>query len=178
MSKLNRKGFMLAEVIVVSTVILGTLVGLYTIFNRMYTYYAERSYYYNIDAVYAGRNIYKYLLDNENFVTLINDELSGSNYSVIITKEDDGSYECSTHIGELCTDIGNTYSIQKMILVRYEEDNFETESSLRANYQNDLINDYLNYLSTSMDFNESFNYIFITELADGDYHYYGNYRVR
>ena len=35
MIKLNCKGFMMAEVIIVSTVILGTLVGLYTIFNKI-----------------------------------------------------------------------------------------------------------------------------------------------
>ena len=76
MIKLNCKGFMMAEVIIVSTVILSTLVGLYTIFNKMYIVYTERSYYYNVDAVYAGESIYNYFVSSNKLVSILKkDEL-------------------------------------------------------------------------------------------------------
>ena len=80
----------MAEVIIVSTVILGTLVGLYTIFNKMYIVYTERSYYYNVDAVYAGESIYKYLVSSDKFVDVLknikkqdSEPVASRNYKII-----------------------------------------------------------------------------------------------
>ena len=55
--KLNKKGFMLAEVVIVAAVISGILVALYISVNRMSHAYDTRNRYYDIDAMYAAMNI-------------------------------------------------------------------------------------------------------------------------
>ena len=45
----NNKGFMLAEAIITSTIVLTTLVGLYANFMKLYNVYKIRDTYYDID---------------------------------------------------------------------------------------------------------------------------------
>lgn len=186
MVKLDKKGFMMAEVIVVSTIILGTLVGLYSIFNRMYAIHTERSYYYNVDAVYALRTIYKSLVDNNQMVNLINDGLKEKesedllqNFYELI-KVENGECSSSYIDSNLCSKLVSVYGVQTVLFVRYDSAIF-TESGDNliddTNY-NALMDDYLEYLKYSVDFFDSeYNYMFIAELSDGDYRYYGNYRI-
>ena len=49
---MNNKGFMMAEVIVVASVIVVTLVALYTSYNKIFSLYNERTDYYNITTLY------------------------------------------------------------------------------------------------------------------------------
>lgn len=61
---MNNKGFMLAEVIIVSAIIVTVLVTMYSGLNKLYIKYDEVSRYYNIDAIYAGKTMSDYLIDN------------------------------------------------------------------------------------------------------------------
>ena len=61
---MNNKGFMLAEVIIVSAIIVTVLVTMYSSLNKLYIKYDEVSRYYNIDAIYAGKTMSDYLIDN------------------------------------------------------------------------------------------------------------------
>lgn len=176
MIKLNCKGFMMAEVIIVSTVILSTLVGLYTIFNKMYIVYTERSYYYNVDCVYVGKSIYEYLVSSSQFVSILNsDNFNNNNNYNLITKEND-SYKCNGLEDTICQGLGNTYKIKNAIIFPYNKD---VLSSYSNNSSFDVrLKDYLDYLSTSLNFDDDFSYIIIVELENGDYQYLGNYRIR
>ena len=49
--KLNRKGFMMAEVVVVSVIICTVLVTLYTALARINNAYDTRNRYYDIDTL-------------------------------------------------------------------------------------------------------------------------------
>lgn len=190
MSKLNQKGFMMAEVVIVSTIILGTLVGLYSIFSKMYVVYTERSYYYNVDAVYALRTIYKNLVDNDKMANLINDGLGEDTEDAVTYVEliNDNSCGVGYIDSNLCENIKNVYGISRVIFARYDENTFTNvdadtnkDDNLLNDYKDDVLGDYLRYLESSMDFDdeeELFSYIFIIELIDGEYRYYGNYRIR
>ena len=57
MKKMNNKGFMLAEIIVVSAILATALVGLFTTFSKMFLEYEKRSVYESVDAIYFGRAI-------------------------------------------------------------------------------------------------------------------------
>lgn len=57
---MNRKGFMMAEVIVVSAVILVTLVSLYTSYNKLFSLYNQRVNYYDTNTLYE----LSYIRDN------------------------------------------------------------------------------------------------------------------
>ncbi len=193
MKKLGSKGFMMAEVIIVSTIILTTLVGLYTIFNRMYIVYTERSYYNNIDAVYALKTIYNYLIENNQLSVAINDGLRESDdyssleNSVKLMYQSGSQWYCNGYIDTgVCSALGSFYSIQKVILTRYDENAFtnvkvsgvNTSDNLFSRYDGEVIISYFDYLFNSMDFDEDFNYLFIIELKIGENYYYGNYRIR
>ena len=49
---MNRKGFMMAEVVVVSAIILSFLAGIFISYNKIYTAYTKRLNYYNTVALY------------------------------------------------------------------------------------------------------------------------------
>lgn len=199
MCKLNRKGFMMAEVVIVSTIILGTLVGLYSIFSKMYVVYTERSYYYNVDAVYALRNIYKMLIDTGNMPKLINEILPETSTAVelkpyieIIKVNSDDVLTCNSIDETTCNSfepLVKTYFIRRAFFLKYDENSFTNveavsgvlenqDSNLLSDYDGDIIEGYFDYLNESMDFNEDYSYMFIIELGEGEYRYYGNYRIR
>jgi hypothetical protein len=166
---------MMAEVIIVSSVIMATLVGLYSIFNKMYISYNERSYYYNVDSVYALRSIYKKLIDDGKFVDLISGTISSTPYfDDFDLDESNDSYNVSK---EFYDKLNETYNINKIIFVKYDKNSIEELKNNSSSYTNGM-QDYISYLYTSLDFNDSFSYMFIIELKDGDYYYYGNYRIR
>lgn len=50
--KLNKKGFMMAEVIVVSSIVLITLTSLYISYNKIYSTYKKRINYYDVSIIY------------------------------------------------------------------------------------------------------------------------------
>lgn len=186
MIKLNCKGFMMAEVIIVSTVILGTLVGLYTIFNKMYIVYTERSYYYNVDAVYAGESIYKYLVSDNKFVEIIKD---GGIKELITVEKDENendTYSCENIEEDICDGLIDTYNIKNATIFPYNVNAVNKDNSNVSGFDV-RFKDYLDYLNTSLNFKEKdeideekqkFNYIIIVELENGDYQYFGYYRIR
>lgn len=50
--KLNKYGFMMAEVIVVSSIVLITLTSLYMSYNKIYSAYKTRINYYDVSIIY------------------------------------------------------------------------------------------------------------------------------
>ena len=60
MKKINNKGFMLAEIIIVSAILATALVGLFATFSKMFIEYEKRNDYESIDAIYVSRGIAKY----------------------------------------------------------------------------------------------------------------------
>lgn len=56
---MNNKGFMMAEVIVVSSIILVALVGLYASYNKIFSVYNKRVDYYDVATLYELAEIKK-----------------------------------------------------------------------------------------------------------------------
>ena len=48
---------MLAEVIIVSSIVVTVLVTMYTGLNKLFVKYDELSRYYNVDAIYMAKNV-------------------------------------------------------------------------------------------------------------------------
>ena len=55
--KIGKKGFMMAEVVVVSVVIATVLVTLFTCLNKVSSAYETRNRYYDVDSLYAAIEI-------------------------------------------------------------------------------------------------------------------------
>ena len=82
--KLNKKGFMMAEVIVVSSIVLITLTSLYISYNKIYSTYKKRINYYDVSIIYDLDQIRRNTAIDEptNNTKIENDVISEPNTTV------------------------------------------------------------------------------------------------
>lgn len=128
--KSNNRGFMLAEVIIVSSIIVTVLVTMYTGLNRLFIKYDELSRYFNVDAIYMAKNVEDYLIDTYKIKGLI-DESAG--YSDIKNMDDIGNI-----IG------GNTEKLYFIGNYNTGFDNLKTSSS------DTYFKDYVDYVKNDI----------------------------
>ena len=194
--KKKRNGFMLAELIITSTVVITALVALYATFNKIYSQYKEKNNYYDIDGIYATKEMIKTLMDN-NFNTFINENLHDKKNIYIIEKyknevnnneEENENNQTNTkcylenqnsEITQKCTAIKDTYNIKQMIFAEYNscnlnykrcnEDNAEITNEGNLKVDNQTLKDYIDYIIDYYDIESTenqYNYIVITERED------------
>ncbi len=161
--KLSKKGFMLAEVVIVASVITTVLVFLFISINRMSNAYDKRNKYYDIDAMYAAmevnnilirnNDIKRYLENNNDYIKFINNQ---ENQDVNLYSD----FYLNTGY-----DLTGVYYV-KSSLVSIKE--------LSNSTNNDLyLSDYLDYLEDSIPF-DNYKYLIIVELSkeDDDVYFY------
>lgn len=158
--KLNNKGFMMAEVIITCSIVVITLVGLFTSYNRTYLRYKERSNYYNIDNSYACNYLKDLLIESNILYTN-----TSNHYSI------DGT------INDKISTLFNNYNITSAIVVDLSQTN--NISGLITNDMNNTYKDYLKYLNNSIIYDLSQEkYLLIVErkkvINDTTNYYYGN----
>ena len=136
--KLNKKGFMMAEVIVVSSIVLITLTSLYISYNKIYSTYKKRINYYDVSIIYDLDKIRRNTAIDEptNNTKIENDVISEPNTTV--------------------------YAIPLPIT-----DNKITDLSQENTTFNTTFNEYLEYLKNSITVNNC-NYILVMEKCDED----------
>lgn len=134
--KLNKKGFMMAEVIVVSSIVLITLTSLYISYNKIYSTYKKRINYYDVSIIYDLDKIRRNTAIDEptNNTKIENDVISEPNTTV--------------------------YAIPLPIT-----DNKITDLSQENTTFNTTFNEYLEYLKNSITVNNC-NYILVMEKCD------------
>ena len=178
--KKNKKGFMLAEAVVSATVIITSMVLLYSTFNRLYLLYSEKNSYYNIDAAYATKTMINSLMD-DNFEKYINDIFVDSTYKVILEDYDEEELEekCvkneTSSNDSLCTKLKDLYKVNKMIISEYDKSTLETD--LKTLTINKSFKDYIDYVIGYYgvsNHDTKYSYIVLTEIRDGDDYYYAN----
>lgn len=166
--KLNRKGFMMAEVVVVSVIICTVLVTLYTALARINNAYDTRNRYYDIDTLYFTEEINYSLISSG----LINKLIQNGN-SVKVTLEGQGidlneisSFYNSNNKGET-----------KIYFSLYKKNDVNKLANLTG--LNETFKDYITYANDHFDYNEDYEYMLITEMCktNDDCYYYG-LRVR
>lgn len=135
MSKLNKKGFMLAEVVIVSVVVAVTLVSLFVGLNRVTKAYEKRNNYYDIDAEYLCIEANNTLTSKPSFDGKINIGWL-SNYKTIFGFENVSVY----------------YS------------NCKLNSINNLNVTNQTFKDYISYLSNNLDCT-GYSYVIISEIC-------------
>ena len=155
--KLNRKGFMLAEVVIVSIVIATVLVVLYAGLKNVSSAYETRNRYYDIDSLYSAMDINDILIKN-------NSSFINSNTAIELTNDND--------INEFYEFYKNTgYSI-KSYLSPYNSMQMQSLKNLNDNV---TFYEYIDYLDGNINFNEDYDYIIIVErtnINDKDDCYY------
>lgn len=84
--KLNKKGFMMAEVIVVSSIVLITLTSLYMSYNKIYSTYKKRINYYDVSIIYDLDKIRRNTaIDEPTNNTKIDSEPNTTVYAIPLT---------------------------------------------------------------------------------------------
>ena len=179
---------MLAELVISATVVISTMVGLYSLYSKLYNRYKEKNSYYSVDAMYATKEMIDVMISNSEFNTFINRSFSTSSSAFIIN---DGM--CMENSPIECYGIQPLYSIKNMVIVEYglcslidnEKCKSNTENSgevdnvnnnnkpLIEQINNQTFKDYIRYLVNYYDIenisaygeNESnYHYLVITEL--------------
>ncbi len=160
----NNKGFMLAEVVIVSAVLITTLVSLYAGFAKVYKAYEERSSFFDTDSIYALKSIEDTLIDEGLFNNIIN-EINTSNYvSYLAENLTDDSY-INSYLKEL---LGN-YNIEYFYIAKYDSASLTT--IMESDTDNIVFNDFLTYLQKNLNFDDNYNYIFLSKTKDGRFAY-------
>lgn len=155
--KLNKKGFTLAEVIVVSVVIVTVLVTLFTALNRLVSAFETRNRYYDIDAAYLAVEVNNILIEDGTINTLLSQEESGP-----------------THLND--SDINNISNYYKddcnVYFSLYNSDEIAKISKLAS--VNQTLKEYIEYLNGNLNYDEEYNYVIISEMCqtEDDCYYY------
>ena len=148
--KKNNKGFMLAEVVITSTVVMTAMISLYFTFNKIYKRYNTLLTYKNIDGMYAIESMIDSMLEDGS----INEVISNNNGTII------GNDSCTDIIKEnYCNSLRETYNITNMIIVEKNKDKINGLS-----VTNQTFKEYLTYLTKYYSFNDNDNkYLIILE---------------
>lgn len=151
--KLNKKGFMLAEVVIVASVIATVLVTVYILLNRVSNSYNTRNRYNDIDAMYVAMEINDIIKEDETLNTNSWTELTGNNYNSFKT-----FYQNSTN---------NEYTLKSWYVDKTQDIN-------SINTSDDIsLGNYIAYLNDKLE-GANYNYLVIVKLSKGtdDNYYY------
>lgn len=174
--KKNNKGFMLAETVVAGTVVLTSMVVLYSTFNRIYSLYKEKMNYYNVDAIYATKEVVHGFM-KEDFGEVINTIFEGSTYFKLIDKNNcystiDGKVIINENF---CKRLNEVYGVNNIIVTEYDKTTLEkvmNDITLNQSFK-DYINYVIGYYGVS-NHDTKYSYLVLTEIKDGSNYYYAN----
>ena len=161
--KLNRKGFMLAEVVVSASVVAVVLVTMYIGINRMTAAYDKRNRYYDLDAQQVAMEVND-LLKRDSEQKLNNFTSLTDNYYSL--EDIENNYQVNySELKDVFSSLGeniNTYYVKN-------EDGFNTMKSLNINQS---FKDYLDYFISKTNFDENYSYFIVVELEKSSDYYY------
>lgn len=155
--KIGRRGFMLAEVVVVSVVVVTVLVTLFTGVNNVSSAYETRNRYYDVDSLYIAMEINDIIID-EKIISVLQ-----TNNNVTNLKNNVANSERMTNYVNFYEDKdkGTGNVINSLYFVPYDVDklnSLKNEENININFK-----DYITYLSGNLDFSEDYDYMIIVE---------------
>lgn len=116
--KLNNKGFMMAEVVVVSAVVILTLTALYISYNKIYSAYKTRLTYNDVSTLYRLAYYKDYLeIDEENLDDIKTQARNGDGTIFIISSsvEDDEYITNNNYV--VCKEGNDSNCVESLALV-------------------------------------------------------------
>lgn len=152
----NNKGFVMAEALIVSAVVLTTLVLIYSQFAKINKYYGESYYYDNVNDIYALDRIFSYLED-ESLLSIYNDvstylDITDCNLTYYTNKD-------------YCTKLFHYANINKLYIAYNNRVNtYNSMSSI-----NDISVRFLDYINNIDDTDTTYTYRLLAEFNDGTY---------
>lgn len=162
--KFGRKGFMLAEVVVVAVVIATVLVTLFTGLNNISSAYETRNRYYDVDSLYVAMEVNDIVTEIilmergtlDNFVTS-SDIIYGSiSQEIDYYIQDFDTFYYYT-IGDSVISYISPYDVNEILSLSSHDGKTE-----------ETFSDYLEYLSSNLDFEEDYDYVIIVERRENN----------
>lgn len=162
----NNKGFMLAEVVVTSTIVLTALVSLYTTFSKLNSNYNTRKNYYNIDGMYAIKGMINYSIETNKLNEILSDETTNFNKFYFIENANCNSPYLNDNY---CSALVDLYGIQNMVIVSYKGNDKKSAVDL-INPSNETFKDYIDFVKKYYNFNDNskYNYLILVEYNTSD----------
>lgn len=155
MKKSNKKGFVLAETIAVSTVVMTSLVIIYTQFVSINNSYNRSFKYNNVNNLYLVENVRNYITDG-NLNKLVN-ALEESNSSYIDITSCPNNYFLEYIY---CQTLFNYAGIKTILFTK--EDLTDLKNNLTNTNFNETMKEFITRISTS----DEDNYRLIVEFTD------------
>lgn len=172
--KKNNKGFMLAEVVVTSTLLLTIMVSLFFTFNKIYVRYERLTTYKNIDGFYAIDDFLEYTFNttNNDNINKILDKKGTNEYIYIIKNK-----ICQIANTTYCNKLKNTYNITNLLLINEVKDDID---DLNKTTYNKTFIEYFDYLKKYYPFDEyaANSYLVVAEYKLNDNYYYSSLELR
>ena len=158
--KLNRKGFMLAEVVVSASVVAVVLVTMYIGINRMTAAYDKRNRYYDLDAQQVAMEVNDTIRNNGSDVTF-------DNRGILLSEQISSNYSETKELFDLYK---NNLKYNNNVYIVKNKDGF---NNIKNSNINQSFKDYLDYFISKTNFDENYSYFIVVELEKGsDYYYY------
>jgi len=164
MSKIGNKGFMMAEVVVISVIVATTLVILYTGTNRVTNAFNLRNRYHDLDCLNLSIAVNDQLIRTGD----INGIISATDSDII-----DGYYRGINEIYELYQEDYNEVNVFFVKIIKDINDNKSIDTDRIENVKNSTT-EYLKYLEKNIV--EENNYYIVSEICKkdaDDCYYYG-----
>jgi len=166
--KKNKNGFLLAEVVIVSAILITTLVALYAGFSKVFKAYDERADFYHTNSLYALRNVQDFLVDNMTLNSLLKNiknisDINATNPTLYFKNSDsiETNTTLSDHEKQYVKKEMDEYNLEYIILTLDEKAYIEKVN------QDNITNEFAYYLSGELDFSEEYEYIFLSKTKDG-----------
>ena len=163
--KLNRKGFMLAEVVVSASVVAVVLVTMYIGINRMTAAYYKINRYYDLDAQQVAMEVNDTIRNNGSDVTF-------DNSGILPSEQISSKYSETKELFDLYE---NNLKYNNNVYIVKNKDGFNTMKSLNINQS---FKDYLDYFISKTNFDENYSYFIVVELKKNDDYYYYTLKVK
>ena len=163
--KLNKKGFMMAELVVVSAIVLTFLAGIYVSYNKIYSAYKTRLNYYDVTALYR-LNFYKDFYNEYK-----SDCHDHAGDTAIFECKKNEAKNASNHLSQPFVELINSnvnYEnvVEKVFIIYNDYENLGADI-LKDQTVNKTYKDYVNYLSTAVDLTGA-NYVLTIERCQED----------
>ena len=158
--KLNRKGFMLAEIVVSASVVAVVLVTMYIGINRMTAAYDKRNRYYDLDAQELAMVVNDTIRKNGSSVTF-------DNSGILLSGQINSMYSETKKLFDLYK---NNLKYNNNVYIVKDKNGF---NKLKDSGINQSFKDYIDYFVSKTSFDEEYSYFVVVELEKGsDYYYY------
>lgn len=152
--KLNSKGFMMAEVVVVSAIILVFMTGMFVTYNKIFSAYKQRISYYDTTTLYK-LGYYRDILIKTNKLNSLQSDAKGATNSVKLV---------SGLTNPDSSDTDDTNTDDKIYLIYNAKENLSPRivNTFNGYSINQTYKDYITYMSTAVTLN-SYNYVMVLE---------------